>query len=41
MDEISYVTLDAVLTGGKIRRTLTEKGCTVRRLQKMLKLSCP
>lgn len=41
MDEISYITLDAVLTGKKIKRTLTEKGCSVRKLQKMLKLSCP
>ena len=41
MEEIKYTTLDAVLTGRKIKRILTEKGCSVRNLQAMLNLSCP
>lgn len=41
MEKITYTTLDAVLTGRKIKRILTEKGCSVRKLQRMLNLSCP
>lgn len=41
MEEIKYTTLDAVLTGRKIKRILTQKGCSVRKIQAMLNLSCP
>ena len=41
MEKESYTTVDAVLTGRKIKRLLTEKGCSVRKLQTLLNLSCP
>lgn len=41
MGKNTYVTLDAVLTGERIRSIIFEKGCTVRELQELLNLSCP
>ena len=41
MGRITYVTLDAVLTGERIRSIIFEKGYTVRELQELLNLSCP
>ena len=41
MRKPTYVTLDAVLTGERIRSIIFEKGYTVRELQELLNLSCP
>ena len=41
MEKTVYTTLDAVLTGRKIKKVLTEKGYSVREIQMMLNLSCP
>lgn len=41
MEKTVYTTLDAVPTGRKIKKVLTEKGYSVRKIQMMLNLSCP
>lgn len=40
MEKTTYTTLDAVLTGRKIKGLLTERGHSVREIQMMLNLSC-
>ena len=41
MEKVAYTQIDIVLTGRKIHSVLLEKGCKVRQLQEILKLSCP
>ncbi len=41
MEKVTYTQIDIALTGRKIHGVLLENGCKVRKLQEILKLSCP